>query len=75
MSLAPSVEVGLRHDGGDAEAGAGIDVGAGIAKGHRPHTACSGVEALRDMAVESPELTREPVERHPWATYGVQQDQ
>ena len=30
MSLAPSVEVGLRHDGGDAETGAGIDVGAGV---------------------------------------------
>ena len=30
MSLAPSVEVGLRHDGGDAETGAGMDVGAGV---------------------------------------------
>ena len=30
MSLAPSVEVGLRHDGGDAETGAGMDVGAGL---------------------------------------------
>ena len=30
MSLAPSVEVGLRHDGGDAETGVGIDVGAGV---------------------------------------------
>ena len=30
MSLAPSVEVGLRHDGGDAETGAGMDVGVGV---------------------------------------------
>ena len=30
MSLKPSVEVGLRHDGGDAETGAGMDVGAGV---------------------------------------------
>ena len=30
LSLRPSVEVGLRHDGGDAETGAGIDVAAGI---------------------------------------------
>ena len=30
LSLKPSVEVGLRHDGGDAETGAGMDVGAGL---------------------------------------------
>ena len=30
MSLRPSVEVGLRHDGGDAETGAGMDVGGGL---------------------------------------------
>ena len=30
LSLKPSVEVGLRHDGGDAETGAGMDVGAGM---------------------------------------------
>ena len=30
MSLAPSVEVGLRHDGGDAETGAGMDIGGGL---------------------------------------------
>ena len=30
LSLTPSVEVGLRHDGGDAETGAGMDVGAGF---------------------------------------------
>ena len=31
MSLTPSVEVGLRQDGGDAETGTGVDVGGGLA--------------------------------------------
>ena len=30
LLLTPSVEVGLRHDGGDAEIGAGMDMGAGL---------------------------------------------
>ena len=30
ISLRPSAEVGLRHDGGDAETGAGVDVGGGL---------------------------------------------
>ena len=30
LSLMPSVEVGLRHDGGDAETGAGLDIGSGL---------------------------------------------
>ena len=30
MSVTPSLEVGLRHDGGDAETGAGMDVGLGV---------------------------------------------
>ena len=30
LSLRPSVEVGLRHDGGDAETGAGMDIGSGL---------------------------------------------
>ena len=30
LSLRPSVEAGLRHDGGDAETGAGMDIGAGL---------------------------------------------
>ena len=30
LSLRPLVEVGLRHDGGDAETGAGMDVGGGV---------------------------------------------
>ena len=31
LSLTPSVEVGLRQDGGDAETGTGVDVGGGLA--------------------------------------------
>ena len=31
ISLTPSVEVGLRQDGGDAETGTGVDVGGGLA--------------------------------------------
>ena len=31
LSLTPSVEVGLRRDGGDAETGAGMDLGGGLA--------------------------------------------
>ena len=30
LALRPSVEVGLRHDGGDAESGAGLVVGSGL---------------------------------------------
>ena len=30
LSLTPSVEVGLRHDAGDAETGAGLDLGSGL---------------------------------------------
>ena len=29
--LTPSVEVGVRHDGGDAEIGFGVDIGGGLA--------------------------------------------
>ena len=30
LSLQPSLEVGLRRDGGDAETGAGVDLGGGL---------------------------------------------
>ena len=39
--LEPSLEVGIRHDGGDAETGFGVDIGAGLAWSH----ANSGVSA------------------------------
>ena len=29
-ALAPSLEIGLRHDGGDAETGSGVEIGAGL---------------------------------------------
>ena len=31
MALTPSVEIGIRQDGGDAETGSGMDLGAGLA--------------------------------------------
>ena len=30
LALTPSVEVGFRHDGGDADTGTGMDLGAGL---------------------------------------------
>ena len=30
MALSPSAEIGIRHDGGDAETGRGMDLGAGL---------------------------------------------
>ena len=33
-TLTPSLELGLRHDGGDAETGFGLDLGSGIAFSH-----------------------------------------
>ena len=30
LSLTPRVEIGLRHDGGDAETGSGVDIGGGL---------------------------------------------
>ena len=39
--LEPSLEIGIRHDGGDAETGFGADIGAGLAWSH----ANSGVSA------------------------------
>ena len=36
LSLRPSIEVGLRHDGGDAETGAGMDVSGGMVVSDAP---------------------------------------
>ena len=30
MTFTPSAEVGLRHDGGDAETGTGVEIGTGL---------------------------------------------
>ncbi len=35
-TLTPSVEIGLRHDGGDAETGFGMDIGGGLAWSDTP---------------------------------------
>ena len=58
LSLRPSVEVGLRHDGGDAETGAGVDVGGGLVASH----ASSGLAVdvrVRTLLVHEAEGFRE----------------
>ena len=40
-ALVPRLEVGVRHDGGDAETGFGLDLGGGLAWSHR----ASGIAA------------------------------
>ena len=58
LSLRPSVEVGLRHDGGDAETGAGVDVGGGLVAAH----ATSGLAVdvrVRTLLVHEAEGFRE----------------
>ena len=58
LSLKPSVEVGLRHDGGDAETGAGMDVGGGLVATH----ASSGLAVdvrVRTLLVHEAEGFRE----------------
>ncbi len=44
--LTPSIEVGVRHDGGDAETGAGLDIGAGLRVAGRGFAAEGAVSAL-----------------------------
>ena len=58
MSLTPSVEVGLRHDGGDAETGAGMDVGAGLVMSD-PSTGLSVDVRVRTLLVHQAEGFRE----------------
>ena len=58
LSLKPSVEVGLRHDGGDAEAGAGIDVGGGLVASH-PSSGLAVDVRVRTLLVHEAEGFRE----------------
>ena len=51
-TFTPSAEVGLRHDGGDAETGTGIEVGAGLRYIAGPLTI--EVEARTLVAREAP---------------------
>ena len=53
-SVAPELKVGVRHDGGDAETGFGLDLGAGLkwsAPGHR----LSGAVDVRGLLVHEDE--------------------
>ena len=45
-SFTPSAEVGLRHDGGDAETGTGIEIGAGLRYSAGPLTVEGQVRSL-----------------------------
>ena len=58
LSLTPSVEVGLRHDGGDAEKGAGMDVGAGLIVSD-PSTGLAVDVRVRTLLVHQAEGFRE----------------
>ena len=58
VSLTPSVEVGLRHDGGDAEAVAGMDVGGGLIVSDASTGLVVDVRA-RMLAMHQPEGFRE----------------
>ena len=58
LSLTPSVEVGLRHDGGDAETGAGMDVGGGLAVSD-PSTGLTVDVRVRTLVVHEAEGFRE----------------
>ena len=44
--LTPSLELGVRHDGGDAETGSGVEVGAGIRYAAEPFSIEGQVHAL-----------------------------
>ena len=54
LSLKPSVEVGLRHDGGDAEQGSGLDVGGGVVV-FDPSTGLSADVRVRMLLVHEAE--------------------
>ena len=58
VSLRPSAEVGLRHDGGDAETGAGMDVGVGLIVSDSP-TGLSVDVRVRMLVVHQAEGFRE----------------
>jgi len=57
-SLLPSVEVGIRHDGGDAETGFGLEVGAALAW-HDPQRGISAEVKGRSLVTHVEEEFRE----------------
>ncbi len=58
LSFRPIVEIGLRHDGGDAETGAGIDLGGGLTVS-APSTGLSVDVRVRPLLVHQAEGFRE----------------
>ncbi len=46
----PNLEIGLRHDGGDAETGAGLDMGAGFAFSNSDNSLSATLKARRLLA-------------------------
>ena len=58
LSLRPSIEVGLRHDGGAAETGAGVDIGGGFVVSDLP-TGLSVDVRVRMLVVHQAEGFRE----------------
>ena len=57
-SLLPSVEMGIRHDGGDAETGFGLEVGAGLAW-HDPQRGIRGEVQGRSLVTHVEEEFRQ----------------
>ena len=58
LSLVPGVEVGLRHDGGDAERGSGVDIGGELLVS-RPAMGLSAEVRLRTLLVHEAEGFRD----------------
>ena len=58
LSLTPSVEVGLRQDGGDADRGSGIDIGGGLVVS-APSTGLSADVRVRMLLVHQAEGFRD----------------
>lgn len=55
--LAPSAELGFRHDGGDAETGGGMELGAGVRYAHPLRGVFVHLQGRSLLAHESGELT------------------
>ena len=58
LSLVPGVEVGLRHDGGDAERGSGVDIGGELLVS-RPAMGLSAEVRMRTLLVHEAEGFRD----------------
>ena len=56
--LSPRIEIGVRHDGGDAETGFGIDMGAGLAWSH-PQSGVNAEASARGLLIHESDGLRE----------------